>query len=134
VDFASVLIVNEQLEPGSVANVAFVLGLSAGRCMPEETFGPTVFDANGGEHHRLTTIGHIVRKASAGKLRGLRAEFLNIPGAIVIDYSEDARTTSYAEYERTLSSRQSDAIVYRAVYVYAPKDSVQALTKSLSRL
>ena len=131
----SVLIVNQSIaDPGTVANVAFVLGLTAGRLMPAETFGEDVVDGGHHRHRYLTSLPHIVRKAGAAKLCTLREALSNIEGVHVVDYAEEAATSSYSEYEQALGTRPSEDIRYRAIHVFGPADMIYPLTKNLSRL
>lgn len=131
----SVLLVNKNIdEPGIMANAAFVLGLTAGRLLPEETFGPEVVDGDGKSHTFLTRIAHFVRKATPTKLQALRDTFAEMPDVQVVDYTEDAAPSTYETYAQDLGNHSGEEIVYRAVYVFGPEEKVVPLTKNLSRL
>jgi hypothetical protein len=133
--FISVLIVDQALDSkGVVANVAFVLGLTAGRGLPEETFGPDVVDGDGVTHRYLTRIGHIVRKAGQNKLRSIRHELAGKADVLLVDYTEDAVPADYDEYTETLAKHSGEEIKFRALHVYGPEDIVGPLTRNLSRL
>jgi hypothetical protein len=133
--FLSVLIVDQAIESkGIVANAAFVLGLTAGRELPGETFGPDAVDGNGATHRYLTSIGHIVRKAGQNKLRSLRQELARNPEVLLVDYTEDAAPANYEEYRETLAKHSGEELNYRALHVYGPEAIVGPLTKNLSRL
>lgn len=134
-EYLSVLIVDQSIkDKGILTNAGLVLGLTAGRELPEETFGPEAIDGEGPPHKYLTKIGHFVRKAGQSKIRDLRVKFLEDPDTKVIDYTEDAAPANYEEYTRNLAAHRLEQIVYRALYVYGPKDIVLPLTKNLSRL
>jgi hypothetical protein len=131
----SVLIINQGLaEPGTVANVAFVVGLTAGRLLPPHTFGGDVADADGRLHRHLTRLPHFVRRAGESKLRALHAAFSAMPEVVVVDYSDDARTSEYEKYAAALATRRTEAVVYRALHVFGPSHLLLPLTKNLSRL
>ena len=131
----SVLIVNKSIgEPGIIGNAAFVLGLTAGRRLPEETFGPAVVDGDGRSHEALTSIGHIVRKASATKLRTLWETFSGDPDVSVVDYTEAAAPADYGAYTAALGATTSEEITFRAIHVYGPGEKITPLTKNLSSL
>ncbi|HYC34411.1 MAG TPA: DUF2000 family protein [Candidatus Paceibacterota bacterium] len=131
---ASVLIVNEKIDhKGILTNAAFVLGLTAGRMMEEAAFGPEVIDGDGSPHTYLTNMAHFVRRAGQNKIRTLRKEFLEA-GCKVIDYTEDASTSTYSDYEALLQSHKGEEIVYRAIYVLGSEEIVVPKTKSLSSL
>ena len=134
-DIASVLIFDKNLKDlGVVANTGFVLGLTAGRLMADETFGPDVVDGDGALHTFLTCTGHIVRKAGQSKLRTLRSEFAAEDGVTVIDYTEDAAPSSYAAYQEALGSHRGEEIIYRAIHVFGPFELIAPRTKNLSKL
>jgi hypothetical protein len=133
--FVSVLIVEQSLDAaGIIANAAFVLGLTAGKLLPQETFGPDTIDGDGSTHKFLTNIGHYVRKAGQAKLRTLRNTFVNSAETSVIDYTEDAAPADYSVYASNLKEHSGEQISYRAIHVYGPEEVVVPLTKNLSRL
>lgn len=134
-EYLSVLIVDQSAEDkGILTNAGFVLGLTAGRELPEDTFDRDVVDGDGSTHKYLTRIGHFVRKAGQSKMRELRAKLIAEKDVKVVDYTEDAAPADYEEYARNLAGHKGDQISYRALYVYGPKDIVLPLTKNLSRL
>lgn len=119
---------------GLEQNLGLVMGLSAGRKMLFENFGPDVCDADGRTHPQLTNSPHFVRKCSANKLRELRDCFASHPELIVVDYTEAAATSDYAAYAAALSEQAGDQVVYRAVFAFGPEHLLTPLTKNLSRL
>jgi hypothetical protein len=133
--WASVLIVDQQLDhKGVLANAAFVLGLTAGRELPQGTFGHDVSDGDGGVHRYLTRIGHTVRKAGQSKLRSLRAAFAAEAEVVLVDYTEEAAPADYEQYAAAIAAHRGEEIRYRALHVYGPEDRIVPLTKNLSRL
>ena len=133
--FVSVLVVDQaQDHKGILTNAAFVVGLSAGRTLPADSFGGKVVDGEGKEHHELTRIAHFVRKASQSKLRSLREAISVNSASVVIDYSEDAAPSDYQTYTQQLGQHSGEQITYRAIYFYGPSELVYPLTKNLSRL
>ncbi len=133
--YVSVVIVDKAVESkGILSNAAFVLGLSAGRGMPETSFGDEVVDADGKVHARLTNIAHFVRKAGQSKLRRLREELSACQEVTITDYTEDAAPSDYETYAANLANRSADQIAYRAIHVYGPEEVVVPKTKNLSLL
>ena len=131
----SVLVVDQSLEHrGIIANAAFVIGLTAGRELPDETFGVDVTDGDSIEHRYLTCIGHVVRKAGQSKLRTLRATLFGNPEVTVVDYPEDAGVVDYSAYADVILSHSGDEIRYRAIHFFGPELILSPLTKNLSRL
>jgi hypothetical protein len=130
-----VLLVDQSITSAGIEqNLGLVLGLSAGRKMLCEHFGPDVSDADGRTHPQLTNSPHFVRKCSANKLRELRDVFASHPELIVVDYTEAAATSDYAAYAKALSEQAGDQVVYRAVFAFGPEQLLTPLTKNLSRL
>ncbi len=135
-NYSSVLIIDQTLkeEVGKQTNAAFVLGLTAGRLLSDSTFGHEVIDGDGSKHAFLTNLPHFIKKATQSKMRSLRAEFMEVEGVIVVDYTEAAAPSTYADYARVLGEQEGEEISYRALYVYGPEEIVGAKTKNLSRL
>ena len=134
-DCVSVLIVNKAVQDlGVIVNASFVVGLTAGRLLPAETFGSDVVDGRGTRHVFLTRIGHVVRKAGSQKLRRVRDELVASPGVVVVDYPEHAAPSDYAQYTAALEQDQGEEIVYRALHVWGPRAVVDRITGNLSRL
>jgi hypothetical protein len=129
----SVLIVDKNLPRGVESNVAFVLGLTAGRLLPEDTFGGDVVDGDGKAHRFLTKIGHFVREATPSKLASLRQAFAAAPEVVITDYTDDAAPSSYEAYETSLRAHAGEQIIYRAIHVFGPEEVVAPLTKNLSK-
>jgi hypothetical protein len=132
---ASVLIICKGLDhKGILANTGFVLGLTAGRLLPAETFGPDVIDGDNSTHKFLTNIGHYVREVGQSKLQTLRAELIQNPNVTITDYTEDAAPSDYQEYTKSLASHKGEQIVYRAIHIFGPEEIVVPKTKNLSML
>lgn len=133
--FISVLVVDQSIEnKGILTNAGFVLGLSAGRYLPADTFGSDVVDGDGSTHGALTNIAHFVRKSGQSKLRTLRAEFINHPDVKIIDYTEDAAPSNYETYAANIATHKGDEITYRAVHFFGPEEVLIPKTKNLSSL
>lgn len=131
----SVLITNKSLDDkGILTNAAFVIGLTAGHLLPDSTFGPDVVDGDGNTHTYLTNIAHFVRKAGNSKIASLRETFSAHENIHVVDYTEDAAPSTYADYEKALGKHKGEEIVYRALWIYGPSEVIVPLTKSLSKL
>lgn len=131
----SVLIVDKGIDStGILANTSLVLGLSAGRTLPAETFGEDVLDGEGSTHSSLTNIGHYVRKAGQSKIRTLREKFSTDTDITLIDYTEQAAPADYSQYRENLAQVSGEDIKYRAIYVYGPEETIVPLTKNLSKL
>ena len=133
--YLSVLIIDQSLDhKGIISNASFVLGLTVGRHLPEETFGPDVTDGDSSVHKYLTNIAHFVRKGGQGKLKALRAEFMDVESVTIVDYPEDAAPSDYAHYQESLGKHKGEEITYRAIHFYGPEEILLPRTKNLSSL
>ena len=134
-DKLSVLIVDKSLNNnGVLANASLVIGLSAGRLLPEDTFGAEAIDGDGSIHHPLTNQAHFVRKAGQSKMKRLRKKFKESEGILVVDYIEDAAPSDYQEYLDNLKTHSEEDLSYRTLWVYGDRSVIEPLTKNLSRL
>ena len=133
--YTSVLVVDKSIDhTGILTNVGLVLGLTAGRLLPDSTFGHDIVDGDGNSHRYLTNMPQSMRKAGQNKLRSLREYFGELPEVTLVDYTESAAVADYPTYEQNLTSRAGDEISYRAIYIYGPHDIVYPKTKNLSAL
>lgn len=131
----SVLIIRKNQKDGIVSNASFVVGLTAGRLLPDETFGSdAVTDGDGRAHRFLTRIPHHVREAGDNKMRSLFAQFTDNPDVSVVTYTEDAAPSSYEKYAENLANHSGEEISFRALHIFGPEDVVVPATKNLSRL
>jgi hypothetical protein len=130
----SVLIILKGVPVGIATNVGLVIGQTAGRLLPNESFGPDVIDGDGKTHKYLTKIAHFVREAGQSKLRTLRDQFADNPDVLLLDYTEDAAPSSYEVYTASLASHAGEQVVYRGLYLYGPEHLIVPATKNLSRL
>ena len=112
-------------------SVAKVLGDAVGKETPVECYGQGVFDLNGEEHPALTNISHIIKKTSQSKIHQLRKDFLG-EGVKVFDYSIDALSPDYREYQDNLSKKVKMIIEYIAISVIGDKEKLSLLTKKFS--
>ncbi len=133
-NFCSVIIVDKAEEHhGLLANISFVLGLSASKYMPPETFREDAIDGDGAVHRGLTCIAHHVRQAGQNKLRTLRKHFTEIDSVEVTDYTRAALPSSYDEYTKTLKNQSGDEIEYLGIHLFGPEEAIVPKTKNLSR-
>lgn len=66
-----VMVIDEALPPGVIANTAGIMGLTLGKYIPE-TIGPEVLDKSGCAHLGIIQIPVPVLKADGKKLKELR--------------------------------------------------------------
>lgn len=129
-----VVIVDQQLPIGLIANATAVLGVSIGRHV-EGIVGPALADRTGTRHPGIVSIPLPILSASRDELSRLREKALSEPAVQVYDFSETAqRCRTYEEYERVLAEKSSSELSYIALAVQGNKKAVDSLTGSLKTL
>lgn len=131
-----VIIVDESLPIGTLANTAAILGVSLGRLAPEAV-GPDVEDASGRSHAGITTLPLPVLKGTRELLRALR-EKLYTPDfcdLTAVDFSDVAQSCHvYNDYIQKAKSTQEEEYTYLGIALFGSKKKVNRLTGSLPLL
>lgn len=131
-DVKCVLLLDEALPLGVLANTAAILGITLGRIAPE-CVGPDVADASGILHPGIVTLPVPVLKSSAPHLR-LR-DTLKDPvfsDVTVVDFSDVAQSCHrYEEYTQLANLTSEDSFVYLGLLLYGNRKKVNKLTGSL---
>lgn len=131
-----VIVVDESLPLGILANTAAVLGVTIGKKFPD-LVGENVLDASRREHTGVITVPIPVLKASGAKLRELREKlFESVPGkTLVVDFSDVAQSCkTYEEYKEKVSKVAEDGHHYFGLALCGDRKTVNRLTGSLPLL
>lgn len=132
----SVLVIDENLPVGIIANTAAILGMTLGKRMPE-LVGCDVKDKAGHEHIGIIEIPLPILKASAEKVRELRnrlydAEFDELT---VVDFSDLAQSCKeYEDYIEKMKGTSDTDLSYWGIAIVGNKKKVNKLTGSLPLL
>ena len=88
-----VMILDEELPAGVLANAAGILGMTLGKQIPE-VIGPDVLDKNGREHLGITAYPVPILKADKEKLRQIREQLYQPEFAecVAVDFSDVAQS------------------------------------------
>jgi hypothetical protein len=128
-----VLIIDNGLEIGLIANTAAVLALSVGARHPE-LIGADLLDGSGQIHIGITNITIPVLGADEAFLTNL-AQRLAGTEIELVSFSKIAQSIhSYEEYSRVLNQTVGANILYSGLAIYGPKKAIDSLTGSLPRL
>lgn len=131
-----VIIVDESLPTGILANTAAILGISLGRLIPESV-GPDVEDASGRPHAGIITLPLPVLKGNQELLRALR-EKLYAPDfydLTVVDFSDVAQGCHiYNDYIQKAKTTYEEDYTYLGIAMFGNKKKVNKLTGSLPLL
>lgn len=123
-DRKCVIIVNETLPVGIVANTVAVLTLSIGKKHPEMV-GYDLVDSDGYIHNGITTLPIPVLKAGdkIGKIRtALKQHHESLTIIDVISATSTTRT--YDEYAQVMKNTAAEELQYYGVAIYGPKKLV----------
>lgn len=132
----SILIVDEELPIGLIANTAAILGMTLGKRM-SELVGRDVADADKNTHLGIIEIPLPILKASANKVRELR-NLLYTPDfadLTVVDFSNLAQSCKvYEDYIQKMENTRTDTLTYWGIAIVGNKKKVNKLTGSLPLL
>jgi hypothetical protein len=133
-DGKCVIVVNEALPLGQIANCVAVLALSVGKKHPE-LIGVNLEDRDGNPHEGITTLAIPVLKG--GKcLNQMRTSLRdNSSELTIVDViSATSVTRSYEEYSEKMKATPAEDLEYYGIAVYGPKKIVNQYTGSLGLL
>ena len=126
----SVIIIDENLPRGVIANTAAILGMTLGKRKPELIGGDT-FDKDSSIHLGITEIPIPVLMSDSKKLQELRTKLYEeaYEELIVIDFSSLAQSCKiYEEYTKKMSETKRGDLVYWGVAIYGEMKIVNKLT------
>jgi len=131
-----VIVADEALPAGILANTSAILGMTLGKCLPD-CVGENVADGSGLMHKGITNIPIPMLKGSKLFIKNLRETLftLEFVGLIVVDFSNVAQgCASYCNYtERAKTLKEAD-FNYLGIAIYGSKKKVNKLTGSLPLL
>ena len=130
-----VLVIDQDLPLGVMANTIAVLSLSLGKLFPE-MIGDNFNDQSGNMHHGITTIPIPILKAAGSLLKDMRQAIqAYTPNVTIIDLIHATRTTkSYADYVQNFTHTESQNLEYLGLALYGEKKSINKFTGSLGLL
>ncbi len=128
-----VLLLDEALPIGVLANTAAILGITLGRIAPE-CVGPDVADGSGVLHPGIVTLPVPVLKSTAQHLRTMRKTLCH-PGfsdVTVVDFSDVAQGChQYEAYTAYAAALDEERFTYLGLLLYGNRKKVAKLTGSL---
>lgn len=129
------LVIDQDLPVGVIANTAAVLSLSLGRLLPE-LIGHDLEDSAGNRRHGITTAAIPILKGTALSLSALRVNVKAYePELTVLDLISATQTTkSYADYAESMKATPESELQYLGIALYGPGKTVSKFTGSLGLL
>ncbi len=129
-----VMVINQNLPIGLIANTAAVLAVSLGAKI-EGVVGEDVSDQDGGLHPGITRIPIVMLKGNSDLIRSLRATVVNSDALYFVDFCDVAQQSKhYDEFTARLLVTPSDHLNYFGIAIYGPAEEVKRLTGKLSLL
>ncbi len=127
-----VMILDEKLPSGVVANVAAILGVTLGQRRPE-VVGRDVVDGDGDTHAGIIQFPIPILRASSEQLRGIRER---LDGSLTaVDFSDLAQgCRTYAEYIAGMAGTSERQLNYLGLALCGDRKRINRLTGSLPLL
>lgn len=131
-----VIIIDENLPLGVIANTAAILGITLGKNIPS-IVGENVHDASNNNHLGIIKIPVPILKGSRELLKKLREKLYthNFEEIIVVDFSDIAQSCNvYSEYVEKVSKISEEEHNYFGIAIYGNKKKINSLTGSMPLL
>ncbi|MGI6070679.1 MAG: DUF2000 domain-containing protein [Blautia sp.] len=131
-----VMVIDESLPLGIIANTAAVMGITLGRQMPE-VVGVDVTDQSGNGHLGITALPVPILKGSTEMIKEIRQKLYqpDFEDVTVVDFSDLAQSCNdYEEFIKKMNHVPEDSLQYFGVGICGPKKKVNKLTGSMPLL
>jgi hypothetical protein len=131
-----VMVIDESLPLGLIANTAAVLGATIGKLFPE-AIGPDVFDQGNNRHLGIVAIPIPALKGSPALLRELRERLCapEFERLAVVDFSDIAQgCNDYGEFTEKLAGVPEPRLRYFGIAICGEKKLVNRLAGSMPLL
>lgn len=131
-----VMIFDESLPVGVIANTAAIIGASLGKADPE-VVGITPVDMDGNEHSGLIQFPVPILKSDSDTIQDIRKKALDTYGEDIdiIDFTDIAqKSMTYDDYLNNYKATAGDDISYLGLTLCGPKKAINKLTGNLSLL
>ena len=131
-----VMVMDEDLPLGVIANTAGIMGITLGKHMPE-TVGPDVRDKSGREHLGIIESPVPILKADKEKIRSIREQLYQpcYSDLMVVDFSDVAQgCRTYDEFIDKAAQAEEKEFQYLGIGICGSKKLVNKLTGNLPLL
>lgn len=131
-----VMILDENLPLGLIANTAAIMGITLGKRLPE-VVGTDVADRTGNVHLGIIEFPVPVLRASCGTIKAVRERLYQpeFQELTVVDFSDLAQgCRTYDEFIRKMGQASEETLEYLGVAICGPKKKVNQLTGSMPLL
>lgn len=131
-----VIVMDEKLPLGILANTAAILGITIGRKLPH-VVGQDVVDLKGNTHMGIIRFPVPILKGNQEKLRELRAKLFTPQFADVtaVDFNDLAQSSkTYEEFVEKMEGCTEEKLHYMGIAICGDKKKINKLTGSLPLL
>ena len=131
-----VMIINEQLPLGLIANTSAVLALSIGEKI-RGIIGEDVIDKDGQIHRGITKVPIPLLKGDNGSIRSIREKLLEDGSDEIffVDFCDVAqKCKNYDEYKTKLQKSSEEQLSYLGIAIYGPTKKINRLTGNIGLL
>lgn len=131
-----VMVIDENLPLGVIANTAAILGITLGKKMPE-IVGVDVYDGTGNTHLGLIEFPVPVLKGNADMIKAIREKLYepDFSDLTVVDFSDLAQECkTYVEFTEKMKSTAETDLTYFGIAICGEKKKINKLTGSMALL
>ncbi len=131
-----VMVIDENLPLGLIANTAAILGITLGKHRPE-TVGVDVTDATGREHLGIIEFPVPILRGARETIRTIRERLYEpeFAGLTTVDFTELAQgCRTYEEFIGKMAEVPEEELRYLGVALCGPRKQVDRLTGSMPLL
>ncbi len=131
-----VMVIDENLPLGIIANTAAIMGITLGKQMPE-VVGTNVYDSTGNTHLGIIEFPVPILKGDADMLKNIRERLYEpeFSDLTVVDFSDLAQgCKTYEEFAEKMGEISESKLNYFGVAICGPKKKVNKLTGSMALL
>ncbi|WP_418746836.1 DUF2000 domain-containing protein [Frisingicoccus sp.] len=131
-----VMVIDENLPVGLIANTAAIMGITLGKFLPE-VVGENVLDDSLYEHLGIIEFPVPILRASSGKIKEIREKLYEseYKDLTVVDFSDLAqKCKTYDEFTEKMSETSEKSLSYLGIALCGAKKKVNKLTGSMPLL
>lgn len=131
-----VMVIDEELPLGIIANTAAIMGITLGREMPE-VVGTDVYDKSGNAHLGIIEFPVPILRGNKEKIKEIReklyeAEFSDLTAVDFSDLAQSCKT--YEEFQEKMAAAPEEELNYFGIALCGSKKKVNKLTGSMALL
>lgn len=131
-----VMVLDENLPLGVIANTAAILGITLGKALPE-VVGTDVTDADGNAHLGIIEFPVPILKGTPEKIGEIRRKLYgeDFSDVRTVDFSDLAQgCRTYNEFIEKMAREKENDLTYLGIALCGPKKKVNKLTGSMPLL